>query len=323
MTRSFEDKPATRERVPLLVGLVGPSSSGKTYSALRLATGIARVTPGEIYVIDTEARRALHYASDFKFRHVTFPPPFSPGDYAAAIEHCVERGAGVIVVDSMSHEHEGQGGLLEMHAAEVKRLAPKFGGEAKANFAAWNKPKAERRKMINTVLQTPCNFVFCFRAKPKLKVKKGKDPEELGYMPIAAEEFIFEMTVNVLLLPGAGGVPTWHPEEMGEKAIVKRPSWADRFFKKGQPLDEDTGEALARWAAGEKQRGVKELLEALASCGDGTSLGSLKAEARTVYKTLDKGDQKILKGAIDHAEQRLAPPEVEAEPEPELAEESA
>ena len=34
--RTFEAKPAVRESVPLLVGLMGASGSGKTYSALRL-----------------------------------------------------------------------------------------------------------------------------------------------------------------------------------------------------------------------------------------------------------------------------------------------
>ena len=60
--RVFDDKPAVRERVPLLLGLVGPSGGGKTYSALRLARGFQKVTGGDIHFIDTEARRVFHYA---------------------------------------------------------------------------------------------------------------------------------------------------------------------------------------------------------------------------------------------------------------------
>ena len=37
-----------------------------------------RVCGGDIFVIDTEARRALHYADAFKFRHVPFGAPFDP-----------------------------------------------------------------------------------------------------------------------------------------------------------------------------------------------------------------------------------------------------
>ena len=78
MGRTFEDREAVREQVPLLVGLMGPSGGGKTFSALRLATGFQRVSGGDIFVIDTEARRALHYADRFKFRHIAFPAPFGP-----------------------------------------------------------------------------------------------------------------------------------------------------------------------------------------------------------------------------------------------------
>ena len=60
--RTFSVIPAVRESAPLLLGLTGPSGSGKTFSALRLATGIARVIPGGIVLIDTENRRAKHYA---------------------------------------------------------------------------------------------------------------------------------------------------------------------------------------------------------------------------------------------------------------------
>jgi len=65
MEREFILQPAVKEEVPLFVGLVGPSSSGKTYTALRLATGIHKVMnqPGGIIVIDTENRRALHYCT--------------------------------------------------------------------------------------------------------------------------------------------------------------------------------------------------------------------------------------------------------------------
>ena len=73
--------------IPLgkLTVVTGPSGSGKTFSALRLATGIARVVPGGIVLIDTENRRAKHYASEFKFSHIDFSPPYGSLDYLAAL----------------------------------------------------------------------------------------------------------------------------------------------------------------------------------------------------------------------------------------------
>lgn len=252
--RSFEDKPAARDKVPLLIGLMGPSGSGKTFSALRLATGIQSVAGGEIYFIDTEARRALHYADRFKFRHLEFGAPFGSLDYLAAIQHCEKKGAGVVIVDSMSHEHEGPGGVLEQHEAQLDKMAGQdFGRRNAMNLIAWAKPKAERRQLINSLLQLNCNFIFCFRAKEKAKpVKKdGKTAiENQGWMPIAGEEFVYEQTVNCLLLPGSNGVPTWQSEEPGERAMMKLPQQFRALFSKSQPLSEEMGRDMAEWAKG-------------------------------------------------------------------------
>lgn len=266
--RTFEDSPGIRGDTPLLVGLSGPSGGGKTKSALRLATGMQRITGGDIFGIDTEARRMLHYADQFKFRHVPFNEPFSPLDYLAAIEHCISKGAKTIIVDSMSHEHAGPGGVLDEHDQEVERLSKLWGVSAeKANAPAWGKPKAKRNRLIQKILQTQANFIFCFRAKDKIKLGGGKIIE-LGFMPIAGEEFVFEMTANALLMPNANGVPTWNPIEIGEKMMVKLPDQFKAYFSRGQQLDEDAGQFMAEWAAGVKSPSADEVV-ALVKAYDG------------------------------------------------------
>lgn len=319
-TRHFEDKQAVRERVPLFVGLSGPSGGGKTYSALRIATGIAKVNGGPIFVIDTESRRSLHYAADFDFRHVAFGAPFSPMDYLAAIEHCVKKGAGVIVIDSMSHEHEGPGGVLEMHAREVERMS---GGDRKkaerVKMLAWSYPKQQRRRLINSILQMPVHFVFCFRAGEKLEIKKGQDPEPLGWMPIAGKEYVYEMTVAGILPPGANGVPVWQSTERGEKRVIKHPGWSRDIVGQKQ-LDEDIGAKLAKWAEGTVQaRGLGEIITALGACSDAATLGILKAEARPLYKKASAAEKQELEAAIAAATTRL---ESAVEPAPELVPEA-
>lgn len=293
MARQFEDKPAVRTSVPLLLGLTGASGSGKTYSALRLATGIQRVVGGEIFYIDTEARRALHYAERFKFRHVPFVAPFGPLDYLAAIEHCQKQGAKVIVVDSMSHEHEGPGGVLEMHEEETTRLSAawKCSRDA-AQMSAWAKPKSERRRLINSILQLGVNGIFCFRAKEKIKVKKGEKPQDMGWMPIAGEEFVFEMTANCLLYPGSGGVPEWNPGEIGERMMVKLPEQFRETFRERKPLDEGIGEALAKWAAGTPEVVTPEQVDELL-----TKLANLGATADTVLAHLGYASQEEIKAS--------------------------
>jgi hypothetical protein len=58
------------------------------------------------------------------------------------------------------------------------------------------------------------------------------------------------MTLNVLLYPGSDGVPSWQPDEIGEKAIVKLPRQFREIFAKREPLSEDIGRRLAEWSAG-------------------------------------------------------------------------
>lgn len=222
---------------------------------MRLATGMQRVTGGDIYGIDAESRRMCHYADIFKFQHVPFGAPFGSLDYLAAIEYCVKKGAGTIIIDSMSHEHEGPGGLLEYHEAELTRIAGDDQGKRdRCQMLAWQKPKAARRRLINTILQMPINFIFCFRAKEKIKIRPGKQPEQLGWMPIAGEEFVYEMMVNALLLPNAGGVPTWASNEVGEKQMIKLPQqFRKLLIERNTPLDETIGETMAKWAAGDQK----------------------------------------------------------------------
>lgn len=308
--RVFEDKPAVREATPLFVGLFGPSGGGKTFSALRLATGIQRITGGDIFAIDTENRRMLHYADKFVFRHMPFSAPFGSLDYLAAVEHCVKKGAKTIIVDSMSHEHEGPGGVLEQHAVETQRLAALWKvSEAKAQIAAWAPPKQARRRMINTLLQINANFVFCFRAKDKLRIVSGKDPIDMGCMPICGEEFFFEMTLSCLLMPMDKGVPTWKSDYPGERAMMKLPGQFETMFGQPKQLDEDTGQRLAEWSAGTVKAEPKPLtteqVEALVDALDVDSLEKLEAAYHVGREACKKASDKAARDRLRAAYETL------------------
>lgn len=306
--RVFEDKPAVRGATPLLFGLIGPSGSGKTFSALRLATGFQQVIGGEIFVIDTEAGRAKHYAETFRYRHVPFAAPFSPDDYIAAIKHCVAKGAKTIVIDSLSHEHSGQGGVLEWHAAEVERIMAAWRcNEDKANIPAWSKPKAARRRLINEITQANCNVIACFRAKDKIKIGGGK-VIQMGWMPDAGEEFVFELTGKALLLPGAGGVPTWQSDQIGEKMMIKLPEYFRGIFNgaAGKPLDEDIGRQLAIWAKGDDALSAPTIAD-YDACTDRSTFDALEKRRADAWKTMPPSAAKnALKAAADAAKSRFA-----------------
>lgn len=249
--RVFEDKPAVRDSVPLLIGLVGPTGTGKSYSSLELATGIQTVTGGDIYVLDSEADRMLHYADKYKFRHVRFEAPFNPLSYLAGVEHCHRKGAKVVVIDSLSHMHEGPGGTLEAHNSELDRIAGDDWKKRNAcTMLAWQKPKAEIRRFLNAILQMKINLIFCFRAKEKLKLERGKEPLEQGFMPIAGDEVFYEMTLSLLLHPGARGCPTLASGYPGESVVIKIPEQFTGLFRQGEPISRDHGRKLAEWSTG-------------------------------------------------------------------------
>lgn len=256
--RTFTITDAKREQVPLNVALVGPTGSGKTGSGLELATGFQDVQGGDIGVADTEARRALAYAdapmfSDpnrrFKFKHLDFKAPFGPLDYKGAAQNLINAGCKHIIFDSTSHMWEGPGGVHEIHDQEVERLMRAWRTDSveKVNFPAWNLPKRMQTDFINWMKQQPVNFIFCFRAKEKMKMVNNK-PVEIGWQAIGGEDLIYEMTLACLLLPQCDGQPVWNKqEEKGVKALAQhfRP-----MFANNPRLSVAVGRELAVWAKG-------------------------------------------------------------------------
>jgi hypothetical protein len=311
VTRKFTSSPAVRGRTQLLLALIGPTGTGKTFSALRLAEGMKRVTGGETFVIDTEAGRAKHYAKDFKFHHVPFEPPYPAVDYMDAIDHAVAQGAKRIIIDSMTHEHTGVGGMLEQHEAEWT----KKGHEDKYKLGCWAKPKHHHRAMIEAVLRAPVDFFFCFRAKDKVKPEKGKGIEELGCIAIGDEEFLFEMTVNFLFLPnGNKGVPVWTSKMKGEIATIKLPGQFEALFAGNPRLDENIGEALARWGMGEDlgapaapvplSAAAEDLVKRYGACADAETYRTLGAAARAAWSTFTPAEKSAINAANEATRHR-------------------
>ncbi len=254
--RRFIVQPAVRHEVPLLIGLVGPSGSGKTYSALRLATGMAGSSgSGPIVLIDTENRRAEHYADQFAFQHIDFAPPYGPLDYLAALQAAERVEPSVIIIDSLSHEHDGEGGTLDCVTAELDRLAgtdPTL--QQRLAAAAWRRPKASRRAMLSGLLRMRAHVIVCIRATERTRMTRepmATEPVELGLTPIAAPEFLFELTCSTLLKAGAQGEPCWASTLAGEHAAIKLPRQFVDVFRGGGALSEKHGERMARWASGE------------------------------------------------------------------------
>lgn len=241
---SYSFRPAVREQVGLILGLVGPSGSGKTMSAMKLAAGVAG--PGNRFaVIDTESRRALHYADMFAFDHCDLHAPFRPDAYAEAITAAAKAGYKAIVVDSMSHEWAGEGGVLDFQEEELQRMA---GDDWKkregCKMAAWIKPKMQHKKMVQRLLQLNVCLILCFRAEEKVKMEKDEKNKTvivpIGWQPICSKELPYELTVSFLLTPDRPGYPQPIKLQEQHKAL----------FPLDKPINEESGRRVSAWAAG-------------------------------------------------------------------------
>jgi hypothetical protein len=247
---TFSFRPAVRENVGLWINLIGGTGGGKTFSALRIAAGIAGDNP--FALIDTENRRALHYADQFKFHHAELRPPFRPDAYAEAIVAADKAGYPVIVVDSGSHVWAGDGGILDWQEEELQRLAgDDLAKRERAKMSAWIRPKTAHKHMVQKLLQIKAHLILCLRAEEKIEMVKnaqgklevqkkqsltGKD----GWIPICDKNLPFEATCSFLLLASAPGIP--HPIKLQEQHRA--------LFPLDKPITEESGKLLSAWAIG-------------------------------------------------------------------------
>jgi hypothetical protein len=303
---SYEFRPAKRENVPLLIGLAGYTGSGKTYSALLLAKGLAGSKP--FAVIDTENGRASHYADDFSFESTDLRAPFRPQSYADAIQAADKAGYPVVVVDSMSHEYSGDGGILDWHESELSRMAGDDYKKREAmTFAAWVKPKQAHKRMVSQLLQVRAHVILCFRAEEKIEIvkKDGKtvvQPKRTlaggsldGWIPITEKTLPYEMTVSFLLSPSSPGVP--RPIKLQEQHKPMVPL--------DKPISEQTGELLGKWAAGSKQKRTRKPTPAPEEAQDNipfeaaVDTGNAELAAKLVELATERGVAAEAKNIID------------------------
>ena len=186
---TFEIRTAQRQGARLLIQLSGVSGSGKTYTALQLAYGLAGNDAGKVVMIDTENRRGSLYADSLpggaKYRILDMYAPFSPDRYVEAIEAACKAGAEVVVIDSVSHEWESEGGCE--YIANQSR------------FPDWKLAKRLHKRFVTYMLQCPAHIIACTRAREKVDFSDPKNPRPLGIQPIQEKNFSYEATVSLMM----------------------------------------------------------------------------------------------------------------------------
>ena len=225
MAVGFSFKKAKREKIWVKVVLSEPAGSGKTYSGLRLATGILNVVGGEgVAAIDTENGRIRYYANEFDFFDVQLTEPYTPESYMEAIDAAVDAGFKVLLIDSLSHEWKF---LNDTH--------DKMPGNS---FANWGKLKPRHARFMEKILQSPIHIIATARGKDDyvLEEKNGKQtPKKVGMGSEQEKSIEYNYTI------------TFNIDQETHVATVMKDN-THIFEGRYDVLSEKDGEKLAKWA---------------------------------------------------------------------------
>lgn len=229
---------ATKKQVKLRLGLSAVSGGGKTYSALLLAFGMTGDW-SKIAVIDTENESASLYSDLGEYNVLPLSAPYSPERYIEAIKTCENAEMEVIIIDSITHEWDGKGGVLE--------ISNSMSGNS---FTNWAKLTPRHQNFIDSILQSKCHVITTVRRKQDYEMTKDSDGrlkvEKSGLKEITREGFEYELTVNFEL-------------DTKHNVLVSKDRTNLFMGKPNFIITSETGQQIMEWCTS----GVNELEEAL------------------------------------------------------------
>ncbi len=216
---------AERKQARMRMSLQGPSGSGKTYGALKIAFGLCGDW-SKICVIDSESTSSDLYAHLGHFNVLGIGVPFSPEMYIEAIELAEKAGMEVIILDSISHEWEGEGGILQIHSNMPGN-----------SFTNWNKVTPRHNAFVQKMLQSKAHIIATIRTKMDyvLNEKNGKQvPEKVGLKGVTRDGMDYEFTLVLDL-------------DIKHNATASKDRTGVFMDKPAFVISEETGQTITSW----------------------------------------------------------------------------
>lgn len=177
-------KKAVRKKAKLRLGIEGPSGSGKSYTSLLIGKGLAN--GGKIAVIDTENSSASLYSHICDFDVADLDPPYTPERYVQLINEAAQE-YDVLIIDSITHEWRGKGGVLEIHDSMPGN-----------SFTNWGKVNPRHDAFMQAMLQAPCHIIATMRSKETYVLQENKngkqEPKKAGMEALQRDGVIYEFT---------------------------------------------------------------------------------------------------------------------------------
>lgn len=179
---------ATRKKVKLRLGLSAVAGGGKTKGALLLAKGLCDDW-NKIAVVDTENNSASLYSDMGPFNTLELTADYTPEKYIQAIKTCEDAGMEVIIIDSITHEWDGKGGIIDIS-----------NGMTGNSFTNWAKITPRHQAFIDAILQSKCHIITTVRRKQDYEMNKDSNGKttvtKAGLKEVTREGFEYELTLN-------------------------------------------------------------------------------------------------------------------------------
>ncbi len=189
MNNEFAPRRAQKHSVKLKMAIQGPSGSGKTEGALALAKNF--VPNAKILVVDTENDSASLYADRYDFDTISLTAPYTSDRYKKAMQAAAEGGYDVLIVDSLTQQWDGEGGILRR-----KEEKDRGGGNSFTNWASFT---PEHTGFMEFIKQLPVHTICTMRTKQAYVLEKndrGKEtPRKVGLDPIQRDGTEYEYTI--------------------------------------------------------------------------------------------------------------------------------
>jgi len=216
-----------KAQAKIKIAVQSVSGGGKTYSSLKLAYGMCKDW-GKIAVIDTEYQSSNLYADLGPYKVLMLTAPYSPERYVEAIQACELAGMEVIIIDSLSHEWDGDGGILDIHSQMAGN-----------SFTNWSKVTPRHNALVQKILSSQAHIIATVRSKQEyvLTDKNGKSvPEKVGMKGVQRDGLEYDFTLVFEL-------------DIKHQAICTKDR--TQLFSNKVPftIDSSTGEKIINWCS--------------------------------------------------------------------------
>lgn len=215
-------KKAVKAGSRLRCAIFGPAGSGKTYTALRIASGMG----GRIAVADSERETSRKYADRFDFDICPLTSR-APADYIDVIRAAADYD--ILIIDSLSHAWQ------ELLQTVDQIAASKFRGNS---WAAWSKATPQHRALVDAIMASRCHIIATMRSNTEWAAGadgQGRSkPVRVGLKPEQGKGIEYEFDLLLEL----------NVEHVAEVIKDRTGKFQDKLITKP---DEQFGAALAAW----------------------------------------------------------------------------